>query len=202
MTIGHVSDEVLSAWLEHDLADEERGQLDDHLRDCERCRRSLLAIREVIQGAGAAPAAWHGKAMVWDSISRRLGEPTNRRQPEARPSRPVWLVGAIAAAAVVATVLLVWRPLARPATKADSPPVAALLALDREVNRELEALVNRPDWATASTRQALLAANREIGGGIETLARALRERPADPALVQLLAHAVEHRAGLIREVSQ
>lgn len=202
MTIGHVSDEVLSAWLEHDLADEEGGRVDDHLRDCERCRRALLAIREVIQGAGAAPAAWQGKAMVWDSISRRLGEPTNRRQPKARLSRPVWLVGAIAAAAVVATVLLVWQPSARPATKADSPAVAALLSLDREVNRELEALVNRPDWATASTRQALLAANREIGGGIETLARTLRERPADPALVQLLARAIEHRAGLIREVSQ
>jgi hypothetical protein len=97
-------------------------------------------------------------------------------------------------------ILLLPQPLRERRVGADLPAVAALLTLDEDLSREVEALAARPDWGTVAARRALLGANGEITGGIDALARAIRARPDDPALTQSLSRAVEHRARLIREV--
>lgn len=198
----HPSDETLSGWLGRDLPAGEQRRVAEHLRHCERCQGELQALREVVRRAQDPAKAWPEKFAVWETVAARLN--SGRRLPRSgRRWRSTARVAIpIAAAAALAGILLMPpRSRERPAL-ADHPAVAALLTLDGDLSREVEALAARPDWGTEAARYALRGANHEITGGIAELTRALRARPDDPALTQSLGRAVEHRAGLIREATR
>lgn len=76
---------------------------------------------------------------------------------------------------------------------------AAMLEVDRVVERSVAELTEREDWGTPSARRAIARANREMDEGIEALERTLRERPGDPTRIDLLARAIEQRRGLTLE---
>jgi hypothetical protein len=87
----HPSDSVLAAYLDRELADDERSPVEAHLDRCGECRRALAETVGVLEmsGAGARPVA----------------HPSIR----GRDRRWVWL-GAVALAASVTTVVVLRRP--------------------------------------------------------------------------------------------
>lgn len=159
-------------------------------------------LRRIVRTAAETPAEWPGKEDAWDTLVDRLEE---RRMPGRR--RRSWartLVGAggVAAAAVLAAILIVGNPLSEPAPRTGAAVVAAMLEVDRVVERSVVELTAREDWGTPSARRAIAQANREIDEGIEALERTLRERPGDPTRIDLLARAIEHRHALTLEASR
>jgi len=83
---------LLAAYLDRELADDERSQVEAHLDQCAECRRALAETVDVLDMSGAGAGAEH------PSPSIRGGD-----------RRWVWL-GAVALAASVATVVVLRRP--------------------------------------------------------------------------------------------
>lgn len=47
-TSEHMSSELVTAWLDGELADEERARVTGHLADCDRCREEIVAVRQLL----------------------------------------------------------------------------------------------------------------------------------------------------------
>ena len=68
----HPPDSVLAAYLDRELADDERSQVEAHLDRCPECRRALADTIEMLEPSGADARAvkhpatrGHGKRWVW-----------------------------------------------------------------------------------------------------------------------------------------
>lgn len=197
----HLADEQLSARLNDTLSGPEAGRVDGHLRRCQRCRDEFESLRTIVRVAAEIPAEWPGKEDAWETLVDRLEE---RRMPGRGRRSWAWTLagaGGVAAAALAA-ILIVGDPLSEPAPRTGAAVVAAMLEVDRVVQRSVAELTEREDWGTPSARRVIAQANREIDEGIEALERTLRERPGDPTRIDLLARAIEHRRGLTLEASR
>lgn len=159
------------------------------------------ALRRIVRTAAETPTEWSGKEDAWDMLVDRLEE---RRMPGRRRRSWAWTLagaGGVAAAALAA-ILIVGNPLSEPAPRTGAAVVAAMLEVDRVMERRVAELTAREDWGTPSARRVIAQANREIDEGIEALERTLRERPGDPTRIDLLARAIEHRHALTLEASR
>lgn len=115
----HIAASELAAYLDGLLPEPRKSALEDHMAGCAECRRELMAaaalVHDAASGADAAGAgAGRGSAEV-------PGEPAPgaaRVRPAWGRRRSWWVVG-LAAAAAVATVLLV--PQGDPGLPTESP---------------------------------------------------------------------------------
>ena len=104
--------ELLGAYALDAIEDDERAEIEDHLRDCARCRAEVAEHRET--AAFLAHAGTDAPAGLWDRIAAEI-EPAGDVVPFAPPlgrSRPAsfWPAAAAiisAAAAIVIGVLVV-----------------------------------------------------------------------------------------------
>jgi hypothetical protein len=199
----HPDDLTLSAWIEGDLVDvEQRRWITSHVEVCDRCRDALQEFTALIRHARSEPQVWTGKAAAWEPLSERLNR---ARLSEPVPGRDATLSRAAAswrwrlwvpAGAGAALAVLMALMMTRPPASAD-PAVVAMLAQDAIVVRALETAMGADP---AGGSRVIASASRDISEGVDNLERALRERPGDPALTNLLRRAVEHRAELLTEV--
>lgn len=201
----HVEDATLSAWLEGDLRGQERARVGAHIGSCAQCRRELKALVDVVERVREGPAEWSGKYAAWAALAARLPltaaasapAESHHALPGVRRLAPSYRrlipIGAVAVAVAIAVMLLI-----RPAPRVD-PAIATAIASDARVTRSLATATGRLNADEPGSR-AVAAANREISAGIDELRRALRERPDDAAVAELLRRAVEHRAALLMEV--
>ncbi len=124
--------EQIHPYLDGELADPTRAEVERHLDGCATCRESLAAFqglgrllrRELTDAAGPSPSLWPviegrlgANTAGAPSRGRMPGRPDRAARPRARWS---WrtVVPAAAAAAVVVAVSLQWEP------KPDIPPEA------------------------------------------------------------------------------
>ncbi len=120
MTKQHHSDEILSAYLDHDLEPQLAEEVGRHLEECPECRKVLEELTAVRDAARSLEQLEPSES-TWYEIQQR----TRKR---ARP-RLAWVwTGVAAAAAVVLVVFLVGR---RPAG-APEPEEFAELPSSRE----------------------------------------------------------------------
>jgi anti-sigma factor RsiW len=100
----HCSDEVLSGYLDGDLAPADAGQIAEHVATCPSCRRNLAQVRE-IRDAAASLEQMAPPERTWQAIQERL-----QRRGGLAPVRVTpwaWLgVPTLAAAALL--VAFVW----------------------------------------------------------------------------------------------
>lgn len=106
----HLSDELVTAWLDGELDVESRARVAAHLADCDRCREEIVAVRQLLvqQSAtelpvqrrrpirylvGAAAAA----AAVWFLLVPSVRGPESRQRDGTNPD-----AGAVPAVRVVA----------------------------------------------------------------------------------------------------
>jgi anti-sigma factor RsiW len=88
----HLSDEVLSAFVEGDLAATEAGQVAEHVAGCARCREAVTDLRALREGARSLEVL-EPSPRVWQAIQERVAH-------RSRARHWLWL-GAPALAAVV-----------------------------------------------------------------------------------------------------
>lgn len=93
--------EVLSAYVDQELTGVGRQELEEHLRECETCRRRLEAMRQTVQAIHALPT---------EAPPRVFTIPAQRQQ--VRRWRPVgaWASGLAAVAIVGLIVTVALRP--------------------------------------------------------------------------------------------
>jgi anti-sigma-K factor RskA len=99
--------ELLGAFALDAVDGDERAQVEDHLRDCPRCRAELMQHREVAAHLSyvGAPAP----SDVWGRIAAELAPPPPARMYPLRRTRLVTLTAAAAAVIVVAVAVLGWQ---------------------------------------------------------------------------------------------
>ncbi len=85
--------EELSSYLDQQLPDDRRRELEEHLHGCETCRRRLDALRQAVNAVRALPM---------ESPPRAFPLPV-RRAPAARWAPLAWAGGVAAAALLVVT---------------------------------------------------------------------------------------------------
>jgi anti-sigma factor RsiW len=108
--------EVLSAYVDHELAGVARQELEAHLEDCETCRRRLAAMRQTVQAIHALPT---------EAPPRAFTIPAQREQPRRWGSLGAWASG-LAAVAVVGLIVTVALHGPRPSPAASTGGGAAL----------------------------------------------------------------------------
>lgn len=138
----HLNSELLSAYLDGQVRPAERRRVEQHLSECEACRRELASLRQTVALLHALPRVPVPRAFTLSQAQVELERPIGR---------PGWFGGAVAGLAAVTTVVLVvavaatllrrptWQPayeLARVAA-----PAAATAA---PVERPVEATAPRP----------------------------------------------------------
>lgn len=199
----HPDDLLLSAWIEGDLVDvKQRRWIASHVEVCDRCREELQEFTALIRHARSEPRVWTGKAAAWERLSERLNRPRiseplvpGRAATLSRAAAPwcwrLWVPAGAGAALAVLLALMMTRP------PASDPAIDAMLAQDAIVVRTLE---NAMGADPAGGSRVIASASRDISEGVDNLERALREKPGDPALTNLLRRAIEHRAELLAEM--
>jgi anti-sigma factor RsiW len=181
----HITDR-LSEYLDGELGEAARRELERHLESCADCRTTLLELRAVKDRAGALvdPPAPDD---LWAGIASRIGSAGSTSAPGARvlelPRRRAWTPGpALAIAASVAVVALAawWL-----ATGGRAPRTAERAAA--------------PELAPAETTQLASFDAARVDGEIAQLQQALdRGRgKLDPATIQVL----ERNLSVIRQAA-
>ncbi len=102
----HIEPELLSAYLDNELSDEERRTIEAHVRTCAECRRELAELQWTASLLAQLPEV-------------REPRPFYVRRTDLEPARPRWQ-----------TWLATWRPLFRVASYAGTVVVLFLLLLD------------------------------------------------------------------------
>lgn len=98
------SEELLGAYALDAVPDDERELVEQHLRECARCRQELAEHREAAALLALGAPAPEG---LWDQISGSIaGQPPRKELPVLRPrrSRARWGTAVAAAAVAVAVV--------------------------------------------------------------------------------------------------
>lgn len=112
-----------------DLAEGVRAEASaPHLSECDRCRRELADLREVM-GAATSPAIPEPSPLFWDHLSARVLEAV-RQEESVAPDRPVrvamfnsWWIRAAAGVAVSALVFAVAVTLRSRPEPPSTPPL-------------------------------------------------------------------------------
>ena len=110
-------EEVLGAYLDGELPDDQRAAVENHVKDCGDCAASLDELRrleELVRGAPLPPVAEAEWAATWGKVAARLEPFRPRLLPRLR-----WVLAPLAAAALLAAAIGVWQMAAR--TSAPAP---------------------------------------------------------------------------------
>jgi hypothetical protein len=127
----------LSEYLDDELDDRERAELDAHLAACERCRADLGELRAVAARARALPDT-PPVADLWQGVAARIGARAVSFEPRKLPRRFAFTLPQLVAASLALMVLsggMVW--LARlGGERTDFPPLSAVDPKSRAVAPE------------------------------------------------------------------
>jgi anti-sigma factor RsiW len=152
----HVAADLLSAYLDNQVAAAERDRIEGHLRACETCQRELDTLRQTVAMLRAMPRVPVPRAFTLSEVQVGI------RRPAARPAwyggalRGLAAVTAMVLVALVATTLLrrqTWTPSEMVALAPKPAPAATAAAAPRETARAVvveEAVVVAPTQAPAA----------------------------------------------------
>jgi Putative zinc-finger len=198
----------LSEYLDDELDDRECGELEEHLKVCERCRADLADLRAVATRARVLPDR-PPAADLWPGVAARIGGRTLDFEPRKAPRRFAFTLPQLVAASLALMVLsggMVW--LARlGGEQTDFPPVSAVTeTVDEAAVRPANFADGAYDNAIADLQRTLEAGRgrldketiRVLQENLQAIDRAITQcreaLSADPANVYLNTYLVEARA--------
>ena len=145
---------MLSAYLDRELALEERDAVRAHLADCDRCRveeRDLRALKGLLLGVRAPEPAADFEERLMSRLHAEASTPVRPRLafPKFRPL-VIGQLGGLAAAAALATIVVVHGPQAK-APSSSVRPVETVAQNDYTVDQERDmAWSQGDDYTTGS----------------------------------------------------
>jgi hypothetical protein len=190
----------LDDYVDEDLSDRARAELERHLEGCESCRSEVDEIRALVAAARSLPRSLPPPWDSWPEIESRL-------TPRAR--RPLlrgWIPQAVAAALLIAfggiSSRLLWPPPAPETAAASAAAVTEgaveLARAEADYLRVKEdlwmSIYHHHDELSPMTVEVVEHNLRTIDKAIEEIHEALEEDPGNPRLAsQLFAN---HRRGI------
>lgn len=213
--------ERLSDYLDGELSDALRSEVERHVEGCLLCSRELKELRAVVEGARRLPREIRPRRDLWPGIEARVSGARRLAWPRALAtgrSRAQWLQLAAAALLVLAVSLSIWwlgwRAVApEPPAIADAPSdPAALVRRAEQARAEDRVLLTRTDLLTAverhrgvledETLHALEEDMRLLDRAIGEIRAALERYPNDRRLHLLLATRYQQERKLLQKVSR
>jgi anti-sigma factor RsiW len=212
--------ELLSLYLDDDLAPAERQRLEAHLEACDECRTTLDELRAVVAAAALLPERQPPRDL-WAGIRAGIEAPVviALPQPQRPPARRFAFTAPQLAAAGIALVLLssaaAWFAATRGGPAA-GVPVAASAAAPEAVHTvaqldaryvhvidDLEAaLADAGDVLDPATVAAVRASLETIDQAIAEAREALERDPANPFLGRHLDSTMRRKVDLLRRVTR
>lgn len=134
---------------------------------------------------------------LWRGIELGIEKPETI-EPSSRPSQPVWLASAASFFAVAMLGLLVWQYQA-PNNDFSAQSAALVEGLSMQHESQLNTLLVKFDGQQAVTenwQQQL----HELDSAADAIKAALKEDPANKALLQMLQHVYQQQIDLVERV--
>lgn len=202
----------LSEYLDGELDAAERGALDEHLRGCAECTRTLAELEQVV-AAAAQVQNRPPERDLWQGIATRIAAPPQvlPLQPRDHRRRLSFTLPQLAAAAVLFLMLgagglylAMDREGAAPTAGAPAPaPQARLVSQGYETQAtaitELEqALAQDRDRLDPATVRVLEQSIASIDQAIAEARAAMEQDPANPYLRRYLDGAMKKKIDILR----
>ena len=151
--------DLLVDYADRELAGQERGRVDMHLGECERCRRQVDALRRSLAIAGQVWRQTQGQPLAKVMIVN--GRPMR--------SRPAWAVGVAAGILLLIVGTLAWRMMAGPyedtpsvVSRQETPGGTAVPPTVEAVQRQIEEAGNSSRLLAAADCLAEQPGGREV----------------------------------------
>ena len=170
----HLSDDMLNAWLDHDLPDTERAAVEAHLPQCAACRREAETL-------AALKAALASLPQVDPPRSFRL-TPDQARQARPGPAavRPTLrllpIVRSLSIAAVVALLVVSSALLLGPVSEDDAS--TATMGVTMETSRSSNASLEQEAEAAGGAPEEIVDQGEAAPADADALPRAAAPQPA------------------------
>jgi hypothetical protein len=212
----HLTEDERQMLADDALPTEHRAEADAHLARCAECLGDVTRLRDITMRYKAEPTEPAPIDELWPSIRARIEDekvipldstPKVATKPWLK-ARHIAAIGALAAAAMLAVVLL--RPSHRivvDSTVAVNDTTALRLVADSVKSYEDEArlLLNRLELQRAMLRpEAAASIDRDlkvIDQAIDELQLAIQNDPRNPALRHLLAASYRQKVELLKRAS-
>jgi len=191
----------LNEYVDGTLAARERATVEAHLADCASCQAAIVELRALLTAAAALPKSIPPQRNLWTAIETRI-------VPRATWNvQRWWRRGALAAAAVLAIALGIYR-LLPPFTASDRPAGggvgwAAVQADFDRASDELDLTLTTERERLRPETVALLERNLAvIDAAIAESRAALARDPANGELRRFFAAASRQKVELLRWVTR
>jgi anti-sigma factor RsiW len=221
---------LLGDYIDRDLPEAKRRDVDRHLRECETCRREVDELRAIVDRAGVLPRGIEPERDLWPAIAARTAaRESSGMVPDAgfagrigrffgewRGLRPAAAIAAVALVVVLVAVGL--RGPGRPGSLSTPPGGeerassefavdAVLAALDMEAeegDRELEEIASetRDDPFRFPVIGLVIENVRIIDRTIAELREAWKDDPDSPRAARMLAAAYRAKLSLQARASR
>jgi anti-sigma factor RsiW len=217
MTHDQVQDH-LSAWLDGELDDGARRQVDAHLAECPACQGIARDLQRVVGVAAGMPVTGPGRNL-WPGIADRIHRPVaGRIDPEAPRTIPLGHAGLVAAGLLLGVLLgrvVPWpsrpgsegpplatsRPAAQPARNATLDATQLSQSTAVAVGQLEQLLLAETGRLDTSTVRVLAQNLARIDSAIAEAQRALAADPSNAYVSRHLAATTRRKVDLLRRVA-
>jgi hypothetical protein len=217
-TSTHLAEDERHGLADGTLPPEQLVRAREHLRTCDACAADVGRISSLMTRVKGSPMPAAEVDDLWPAIRSRIEQakvvtmPGNAAMATPRQRRRllIWLVPAIAAAAILAFVGTVKSRnvpgMDSPAPMSDRSNVSLVAVVDsaHAYEAEAQALLNKLELQRAllrpETRVALDRDLRVVDVAIAELKDAIARDPNNPALRQLLASSFKQKVDLLKRV--
>lgn len=191
----------LNEYVDGTLAARERATVEAHLADCAGCQAAIVELRALLTAAAALPKSIPPQRNLWTAIETRIVQRATGNVQRR------WWRGAVAAAAVLAIALGIYRllpPFAAPYRPAEEGAGWAAVQADFDrASDELELTLATERERLRPETVALLERNLAvIDAAIAESRAALARDPANGELRRFFAAASRQKVELLRWVTR
>lgn len=210
----HLTEEERQTLADGTMPEARAHAVKTHLRECDACAADVDALRRMVSRLARSTTTSAPTDELWPDVRQRIEQaklvllrPGNRARESAKRA-PLWIVSALAAAAVVVVLLAslnaVHRQAGEPAfvTADAGAPLTAVNDSVRSYEAEARILLDRLELERATIGPAAMAPiDRDlavIDHAIAELQEAIASDPNNPALRRLLAASYRQKVDLLR----
>ena len=189
---------LLSDFVDQTLPARQMAKMDDHLRECDECRREVAQLRALLEQATDLPQGMAPSRNLWPDIASRLAtharpRPAGILEQALRTWRGMWVMGTAAAAVVIIAVVSHQASVQESRPPENPQAIAIIASLEAECRQaewEIDAYAQQSSLDNSQSLLDIFSQDLQIIDQAISEARAAwAANPNSPRLVRMLAAA-------------